>query len=477
MMSTPSTTVRDADAGPISRSDLRRAALGSGIGSALEYYDFALYSLASALIFGPLFFPSDNPTTGLILSFGTYFLGFAVRPLGGILFGRLGDKIGRKSVLVTTILLMGGSSTLIGVLPTYNSNSGDWWGGVGLLAPVLLILLRLLQGLGAGAEMAGASILMTESAPARERGFWAGIPFMSVQIGTVVAALVYFLLFNANQSVAITETWLWRIPFLASILLLAAAMFVRFRLKESPTFKKLEHHEEIVEKPFRTIIKTSWRTIIRGIGLRMAENGASSIFQALAVAYVTSAAVGVTGPIGALSLVFAATLGTIVTPLAGWLTDKFGRVKVYRFFAIFQLVTAFPLWWLLSTGDTVLIIVGVSLGLGIGAWGMFGAQSAYMSELFGSRQRYLGVASARELSALIAGGIAPLIGAAILAAVTNAAGGPSVPGAGHDAWIPLAGYLTLLSLITVISTFTTPEPAGRDLNIPEDAIDDPALKR
>ena len=469
--------VKDARAGDttVTRADLLRAAWASSLGSALEYYDFALYSLASALIFGPLFFPGSNPSTALILSFGTYFLGFAVRPLGGIIFGRLGDRLGRKFVLITTVTLMGGASTLIGVLPTYNGSAGDWYGGgVGIIAPVLLIALRLLQGLGAGAEMAGASILMTEYAPRKERGFYASLPFLGVQVGTVVAALVYFVLLNANQSVKITDTWLWRIPFLASVVILFVAIFIRLKLKESPTFTKLEAHEMIVEKPLANLIKTSRRTLLRGIGLRLAENGSSSIYQALAIGYVTSAAVGVTGPIGALSLVFAASLGAVVVPVAGKLSDRFGRVKTYRGFAIFQLIAAFPIWYVLSLGDTVLTIVVLSLGLGIGTWGMFGSQSAFMSELFGSRQRYLGVSVAREISAVISGGVAPLIGAWIISMVVAANGGPGVADAGLGAWLPIAGYLSLLTVITIVATFLTPETIGRDLNDVRDAVDDPA---
>ena len=463
------------DPARVTRGDLRRAAWASSLGSALEYYDFALYSLASALIFGPLFFPGSNPSTGLILSFGTYFLGFAIRPLGGVIFGRLGDKLGRKFVLVTTISLMGGASTLIGLLLTYDGAAGDWFHtGAGIFAPILLIVLRLLQGLGAGAEMAGASILMTEYAPRRERGFWASLPFMGVQLGTVVAALVYFLLINANQTVKITETWLWRIPFLASIIILIVAIFIRLKLKESPTFKKLEAHHMIAEKPVRTLFKNSRRTILRGIGLRMAENGSSSIYQALAVAYITSAAVGVTGPIGALSLVFAAGLGSVIVPVAGKLSDRFGRVKTYRGFAIFQLIAAFPIWYVLSLGDTVQTIIVISLGLGIGTWGMFGAQSAFMSELFSARQRYLGVSVAREISAVLSGGIAPLIGAWIISLVVTADGGAQVPGAGHGSWIPIASYLALLTVITIVATFFTPETIGRDLDSIKDAIDDPA---
>ena len=467
--------VKDAPATAVTRTDLLRAAWASSLGSALEYYDFALYSLASALVFGPLFFPGTNPSTGLILSFGTYFLGFAVRPLGGIIFGRLGDRVGRKFVLLATITLMGGASTLIGFLPTYNGSAGDWYGGgVGILAPILLIVLRLLQGLGAGAEMAGASILMTEYAPRKERGFYASLPFLGVQVGTVTAALVYFLLLNANQTTKITDTWLWRTPFIASAAILIVAIFIRLKLKESPTFTKLEAHEMIVDKPLATLLKTSRPTLLRGIGLRLAENGSSSIYQALAIGYVTSAAVGVKGPIGALSLVFAAALGALVVPIAGKLSDHFGRVKTYRGFAIFQLLAAFPIWYVLSLGDTVQTIVVLSLGLGIGTWGMFGAQSAFMSELFSARQRYLGVSVAREISAVISGGIAPLIGAWIISLVIAGDGGPGVPEAGSGAWLPIAGYLSLLTVITIVATFFTPETIGRDLDDPRDAINDPA---
>jgi MHS family metabolite:H+ symporter-like MFS transporter len=285
---------------------------------------------------------------------------------------------------------------------------------------------------------------------------------------------VYFVLINANQTVKITETWLWRVPFLASIIILIVAIFIRLKLKESPTFKKLEAQHMIAEKPVRTLFKNSGRTLLRGIGLRLAENGSSSIYQALAVAYVTSAAVGVTGPIGALSLVFAASLGSIVVPVAGKLSDRFGRVKTYRGFAVFQLIAAFPIWYVLSLGNTVLTIVVISLGLGIGTWGMFGSQSAFMSELFGARQRYLGVSVAREISAVISGGVAPLIGAWSISLVVSADGGAQSPGAGLGAWVPIAAYLSLLTVITIVATFFTPETIGRDLDSIKDAIDDPA---
>jgi MHS family metabolite:H+ symporter-like MFS transporter len=441
----------------ITTQDLHRAAWASSLGSALEYYDFALYSLASALIFGPLFFPSQDPGVALIASFGTYFIGFAVRPVGGIIFGILGDRLGRKFVLLATIVLMGAASTLIGLLPTYAT--------VGYWAPVMLIGLRVLQGLGAGAEQAGAAVLMTEYAPSERRGFFAALPFLGIQLGTVLAALVYFVLLLGIDDV--TQSWLWRLPFLSSVVIIALAIWIRLKLKESPQFVKLEARHQVEERPLANLLANSKRSVLLGIGLRLGENGGSSIYQALAVSYIVGT-VGLTGPIGALCLVAAATIGALVVPLAGRLTDRFGRVAVYRGFAIFQLLLAFPVWWVLSQGSVTASVIAISIALGAGVWGMFGAQGAFLPELFGARHRYIGVSLAREVSAVIAGGIAPLVGAAIIAWTVSLNGGAKE--AGVMAWLPLAAYLATLTLITVVTTFFTPEPRGRDLDDPRDAV-------
>lgn len=437
--------------------DLKRSAWALSLGSALEYYDFALYSLASALIFGPLFFPTQDGAMALILSFGTYFLGFAVRPLGGVIFGALGDKVGRKFVLTLTVLLMGISSTLIGVLPTYSH--------VGMLAPLLLVFLRLCQGLGAGAEQAGAAVMMTESSPRHRRGFFACLPFIGVQGGTVAAALVYFaMLYGVND---ISDSWLWRVPFLFSAVIVGVALYMRLHMKESPTFSKLAAHNQEVHNPLKHSLKHSRSSILTGIGLRMAENGGSSIYQALAISYVAGV-VGLQGPIGALTLVVAGAVGAITVVVAGKASDVYGRRTVYRFFALFQLIVAFPVWWVLSQGEIISTIVAITVALGIGTWGMFGAQGALMPELFGSRHRYMGVSIAREISAVIAGGIAPLIGALIMGATSYVLAGTE--DARIYAWIPIAAYLSLLTLITVITAFKMPETLNRDLDDQHDAI-------
>ena len=438
------------------KKDLHRAAWACSLGSALEYYDFALYTLAAALIFGPLFFPEQTRAMSLIASFGTYFLGFAIRPLGGVLFGMIGDRVGRKFVLASTVLLMGVSSTLIGALPTFHQ--------VGYLAPVLLVVLRLLQGLGAGAEQAGAAVMMTEYAPQGRRGFYAALPFLGIQLGTILAAVVYFLVVSGNDNVI--ESGLWRVPFFSSVVIVALGLYMRLSLKESPTFIRLKALKRVSVNPLKSAMKHSRPSLLIGIGLRLGENGGSSIYQALAVSYIVGV-VGLQGPVGVLTLICAASLGALTVPVAGMLSDRFGRVVVYRAFALLQLALAFPVWWVLSLGNVVASIIAISIALGIGTWGMFGTQAALMPELFGSRHRYMGVSIAREASAVIAGGIAPLIGAGLIALVVASHDGDASAGVG--AWLPIACYLTLLTLITLYTTFKTPETLNRDLDEPRDA--------
>lgn len=433
---------------PEYQANLRRATLASSVGSALEYYDFALYGLASALIFGELFFPALGPRAGLVASFAVYGVGFLARPLGGLFFGALGDRLGRRWVLIATIALMGGSSTLIGVLPTGEQ--------VGVLAPILLVVLRLLQGFGAGAEQAGATTLMAEYSPPQRRGFFAALPFVGIQAGTLLAAGVFAALGLLSTDVLLG--WAWRIPFLASVVLIAVALFIRLRLRESPTFIKLEKQEQVAEHPLRDVFANSRPSLLRGLGLRMAENGGSYIFSTLSISYVVGV-VGVNKSIGPLAVAVGALVAIGVLPLTGHLSDRYGRVPVYRVGAAFLLLLAFPGWWLLSRGNPVVVIVVVALAIGLGVNTMLGAQCALLPELFGNRHRYVGVAVAREFSAVIAGGIAPLLGAALLA-VTN------------DSWVPLAVYVFLLAAITFATTFFCPETRGRDLLLLNDAGQD-----
>ena len=440
---------------PVSSSDdpeyaanLRRATLASTAGSALEYFDFALYGLASALIFSKLFFSNLDPSVGLIASFATFGVGFFARPLGGLFFGTIGDRLGRKWVLITTIVLMGGASTLVGALPTYET--------IGVWAPILLVFLRLCQGFGAGAEQAGASVLMAEYAPVKSRGFFAALPFVGIQAGTLLAAGVFAYLGTLPEEVLLG--WAWRIPFLSSVVLILIAVLIRMRLKESPTFVELEKHEQVAEKPLHEITRTSLGSVLRGIGLRMAENGGSYMFNSLAVAYATGT-VMVSKSIGPVAVAVASLIGIVSVPLAGWISDRVGRVPVYRFGALVLLALAFPGWYLISLGNPVLVIAVIAVAIGFGVNTMLGAQCALLPEMFGNKHRYLGVAISREFSAVIAGGLAGVLGAILI----KEFGG---------SWLPLAIYAFVLAGITFATTFITPETKGRDLTKINDALRD-----
>nr|WP_208096141.1 MFS transporter [Paenarthrobacter sp. MSM-2-10-13] len=422
--------------------------MASSVGSALEYYDFYIYGLASALIFGPLFFSPLGPDGALIASFATYGVGFAARPFGGLIFGYIGDRFGRKMVLILTIALMGTASFAIGLLPTFEQ--------AGMLGAVLLVTLRIVQGLGAGAEQAGATTLISEVAPRRRRGFFASLPFVGIQLGTLLGAGTFALIAMADKSVL--QGWLWRVPFLASFILIAVAIFIRLKLKETPAFQELEKHKNVVKNPIGALWKHSKKNVLLGIGLRMGENGNSSIYSALLVSFMSMPAGVFAGnnSIGPVGLLIAAGFAAVMVVTFGALSDRYGRVPVYRYGALFQAIIAVPAFYLVTLGNVTLVWVVMAVGIAIGVQSMLGPQCPLLPELFGSQYRFTGVAMSREISAVLAGGLAPLLGALMLAATNHS-------------WLVLAIYSLVLALISFVTTFFTPETAGRDLVSTEDA--------
>lgn len=372
--STNSATVPESP--KVDPEQLKRAVLASSVGSALEYYDFYIYGLATALIFGPLFFQPLGPAGGMIASFGTYAVGFAARPIGGLVFGHLGDKLGRKMILIITIALMGGSSFLIGLLPTYET--------AGMLGAILLVTLRIFQGLGAGAEQAGATVLISEFAPPKRRGFFAALPFVGIQVGTLLGAGTFALLALAHQDVL--HTWLWRLPFLLGAVLILVAVWIRAKLKESPTFEVLEQEGIEPEKiSLGEALRTSRKNILIGIGLRMAENGNSSIYSALLLAFIGTIAVYKGANIGPVGAVVAAVVSIFTVVAFGALSDRLGRVKVYRYAALFQAIIALPGFYLITLGNPWLVILVMAVGIGIGVQGH--ARAAVLDAAGALRQR------------------------------------------------------------------------------------------
>jgi MHS family metabolite:H+ symporter-like MFS transporter len=444
-VSTPTTT---PDQDPEYAANLQRATLASSIGSALEYFDFALYGLSTALIFNVLFFPHGDPAMATVAAFATFGVGFAARPFGGLFFGRLGDRVGRKSVLVLTILLMGGASTLIGALPTYDS--------IGIWAPVLLVLLRLLQGFGAGAEQAGSTVLMAEYAPTARRGYFSALPFIGIQAGTLLAALVFSLI-NLLPHQAMM-TWGWRVPFLSSFVLILLAVVIRSRLEETPTFVELEKSDQIAEKPVRELFKYGFPGVLVGMGLRMAENGGSYMLQTLALSFfVTVTGAGADKGLLTWGVTIGSLIGVFSVPFTGHLSDRYGRRIIYRIGAVFLMLYSLPAWWALTLHNHGLAIAVIAIGIGLGVNSMLGPQCAMMPEMFGARHRYLGVAMARELSAVLAGGVAGVLGAYLIKVT-------------HGNWLVLGLYMAVLSAITAASTFLVPETVGRDLTRTDDAV-------
>lgn len=417
-----------------------RVVLAACVGSALEWYDFFLYGTAAALVFGPLFFPKSDSLVGTLLSFLTFGVGFVVRPLGGIFFGIMGDRLGRKPVLVATLMMIGGGTTLIGVLPTY-AMAGAW-------APILLVSLRVLQGLGAGAEYGGAVILLVEYAPAGKRGFWGSFAPLGVSIGNLLAAGAFALATMLPQDQFMS--WGWRVPFLASAILIGVGVYVRFKVMETPVFQEaVEKKHKREANPAMEALRINTRSFFVVLGARMAENGLGYLFPVFGLTYVTTVlGMPKTDALSALMVSYFVELFAIMA----WatLSDRIGRRPVYIFGALAGIALAFPFFWLVGTKEWLLVALAFVLARAVVVAGMFGPQAAYFAELFPPQRRFAGFAFARELGSLLAGGPAPFIATALVAW----AGG---------AWWPVACYIILLSGITAFAVWCGPETYRDDI--------------
>ncbi|RAI31875.1 hypothetical protein CH340_17300 [Rhodoplanes serenus] len=414
-----------ADVAP--RRERMKVLASAVFGSALEWYDFYLYAQAAALIFNKIFFPSFDPLAGTLAAFGSYFVGFLARPVGGIVFGRYGDRVGRKKVLVITLLMMGVSTTAIGFLPSFLS--------IGIAAPILLTLCRVVQGLAAGAEYGASVVMSAEFAPPGRRGIYAALPALGVSLGIMLATAA-FAVTGSLLSAAEFESWGWRVPFLLSILLIGAALAIRLRVSESPVFLALQKKKEIVKAPITELFTHARKPFFIAFGIRMAENSTAYIFQAWILTYLVQH--GLSRSAGLNGVLIATTVSLLTIPLWGWASDRIGRKAVYMIGSVGIGLFTFPFFGIIDTLDPTLIALALVLMLSVFYQAMFASQGPLLTDLFDPRFRFTGIALARETTAIVAGGLAPFIATALLAAF---------PG---QSW-PISLYVIAMCVITTVA--------------------------
>jgi metabolite-proton symporter len=418
---------------------LRRVILASFIGTAIEWYDYFLYGTAAALVFNEIFFPTFDPAAGTMAAFATYSVGFFARPLGGVVFGHFGDKIGRKSMLVITLMLMGISTFLVGALPTYAS--------IGVAAPILLGVLRFIQGFGVGGEWGGAVLMAVEHSPRASRGLSASWPQAGVPAGSLLSTGVFalFSLLPREQFMS----WGWRCPFLLGILLVGVGLFIRLQVMETPAFAKLQGAQKLARIPLFEVFRAHPRNVLLAMGARFAENVSFYIFTVFVLTYATAQLKMAKG-LALTGLLIASALEFFTIPAFGALSDRLGRRPVYMMGAVLMGLFAFPFFWLVDTRTSWGICLALVFGLAVAHAAMYGPQAAFFSELFGTNVRYSGASLGYQLASPFAGGLAPLIAASLLKL------------SGNQPW-PVALYLVAASAITLLSVYLAAETSKSEL--------------
>jgi MFS family permease len=424
----------------------RRAVIASTVGTTVEWYDFFLYGTAAALIFPKVFFPGGSTYSGVLASFATQFVGFAARPIGAAVFGHFGDRIGRKATLVSTLLLMGVATFLIGLLPSRAA--------IGVTAPFLLVLLRVIQGIGVGGEWGGSVLLSMEWGSQRRRGLMASFPQLGVPLGLLTSTGAVKLLDRWTGDGF--ETWGWRIPFLLSAVLVIIGLYVRLRVLESPAFAQVRRQQAVVALPGWEVLRTQWREVLTSALVRMSEQAPFYLFITFVLTYGTRQLGLARGDLLNYTLV-AASVGCITVPLFGHLSDLFGRRLVYGVGVVGTAVFAFPYFGLLNTKTAGLVLLGIVLSLVFHDM-QYGPQAALIAESFGTNIRYSGAGLGYQLASVIAGGPAPLIAAAILEHT------------GSSTWISL--YIVGCCIVSMLALLLLPRrPVSASVDPYDDAVD------
>ncbi|HWG16050.1 MAG TPA: MFS transporter [Streptosporangiaceae bacterium] len=415
---------------------IRLAAVASVIGTSIEWYDFFLYGTAAAIVFPSVFFPASSSYAGTLESFATYAVGFAARPVGAAVFGHWGDRIGRKATLIITLLMMGLASALVGVLPGTDS--------IGIAAPILLVVLRLLQGLAVGGEWSGSVLLSMEWGNQRRRGLMASWPQIGVPIGLLLGTGAMTAIALSAESAF--KAWAWRIPFLASLLLVAIGLWVRLKVLETPMFAQLVEKKSVVKIPTLEVLRRYPRQVLLSALLRMSEQAPFYIYSAFALTYITGHLHKSKG-LGLAAVTVGGALELILIPVFGNLSDTAGRRRVYATGAVLIGVTAFPAFLLLNTGAAGLVVLGVAL-IAIPHAIQYGPQSSYIAENFPTGLAYAGSGLGYQTASLIAGGPAPLLATWML------------PNFG---WQAISVYIIACSVLTLIAVALLPDRSRSEL--------------
>jgi metabolite-proton symporter len=427
---------------PGTRQQLRRAVIASTVGTSIEWYDYFLYGSAAALVFPKLFFPTRDPLSGTLISFATYAVGFAARPVGAAIFGHFGDRIGRKATLIATLLIMGLATAIVGLVPGYAT--------IGIWGAILLTVLRVLQGIGVGGEWGGSIILSMEWGSSRRRGLVASWPQLGVPIGLILGngALLVF----SNLSGSGFLSWGWRIPFLLSLVLLFVGLYIRLGITETPLFDRLLKEQRIESQPVVEVVRRSWREIILSMFVRLSEQAPFYIFTVFVLAYGVKT-LKLSNNFMLASVFLAACLSLLTIPLAGHLSDAVGRRLVYGVGVVLVGLFAFPYFALLNSKLAGLVMLGVILSL-ITHDLQYGPQASLIAENFTGRLRYSGASIGYQLASVIAGGPAPLIATALLA--------------GFHSSVPIAVYLVGCAVVSLVALVLIPDRSRVDHNVEYD---------
>ncbi|MGA7252571.1 MAG: MFS transporter [Pseudolabrys sp.] len=416
-------------------------AFASAIGTTIEWYDFFLFGVVTPLVFNKLFFPNFDPLVGTLLAYTTFFVGFISRPIGGIIFGHYGDRIGRKTVLVLTILIMGVATFLIGLLPTYAT--------VGIWAPVMLLFLRIFQGIGIGGEWGGAVLMAVEHSPAGRRGFYGSWPQIGVPAGLLLSSGMVYLLSYLPE--AEFFSWGWRIAFLISAVLVAVGLYIRLKIMETPAFTRIQESDKVVHVPFFELWRTHGKNTLLGLGARYIEGVTFNIFGVFVVGYLAGT-LGLPRQTALAGVMIASAIMIVMLPIYGNLSDRIGRRRMFGVAGILIGILSFPAFWLMQTKEPLLVWIAIAVPFAFVYPAVYGPQAALFSELFDTRVRYTGISFVYQFSGIYASGLTPIIATALL------------PMGGNKPWL-ICLYVLAVSIVSALSVFAMTEAHKRDMAV------------